>query len=266
MKLHTNFGDTKIYSQSPDLPRGKIFVVPGFGETTYHSQPLLAALVNLGYAALAFTPPRKRGERFDPIERQSRIITEVLKANLMNNEKVYAVAHSLGSSAVLKAAKIHPEYFASLTLMQPAGIITEQQSIAELAGRTIRKIPRNQKLAKLADKRSTSRVARSQFNSATFLVKSPIVSWREAVAAGRYSIIDDLKAVTDLRIPVHLVVSKGDEMFDYDKVEANRDKFESLTNSFTILQEPTANHDTFWIHPELTAKLIDQLISQEIGR
>ena len=264
MKLKTSYGITDIYSQKPSNATERALVLPGFGESTYHVKPVVDALAVNGYESLTFSPPRRdvkqTGKHIDPILRQGKIILEVLKATVSSGEKVHAVAHSLGAAAVLKAAQLQPEYFASLILMQPAGIVTEHQSVYELARRATKKLSTNQEVAKLSNDNSSGRVARTRLASGAVIAKQPLLAWREAAAAGDYDITGDLQRVADLGIPIHLVASKGDEMFDHVKVERNRSTVEGLVQTYTLLDEATANHDTFWIHPQNTAAIVQNLI------
>ncbi|HVC36375.1 MAG TPA: alpha/beta hydrolase [Candidatus Dormibacteraeota bacterium] len=258
MKSNTPYGSTSIYSQKPSGSSERILVVPGFGESVSHIKPLVKALTVEGYETFTFRPPRRavkeNGKHIDPIMRQGKVILEILRSLLSEGEKIHVLAHSLGAAAVLKAVQLRPDYFTSLILMQPAGLVGEQ-SAYELAGRATKKAFSNHRVARISENSSTTRVLKSHLVSGGVIAKQPLLARREAVAAGRYNIQDDLQSVAALDIPVHVVVSTGDEMFDHTSVARSRSVIEPIVQSYTVLDEPTSNHDTFWIHPTTTAKV-----------
>jgi alpha-beta hydrolase superfamily lysophospholipase len=265
VKLRTSYGITHIYSQKASNATERVLVLPGFSESINHLKPVVDALADEGYEALTFSPPRRNAKHgpkpIDPIVRQGKIIVEVLKATVKSGERVHAVAHSLGAASVLKAAQLQPEYFASLILMQPAGIVSEPQTVYELARRSARKLSINQKVARLSnDGDLPGRVARTRFFSAAIIAKQPMLAWREAAAAGEYDITEDLQRVADLGVPIHLVISKNDEMFDHDKAARHQRTLGRIVQSYTVLEEPTANHDSFWIYPQNTATIVKSLV------
>lgn len=271
MKVRTTYGIANIYLRSSPRAIGRVLVMPGFGESIYHVKPVVDALANEGYEALTFSPPRRdvkrAGKRIDPMVRQAEIVLEILEAMALPatlaGKKVHAVAHSLGAGAALKVAQLQPEYFASLVLMQPVGLLSENQSVYELAKRATKKIASNQKVARLSDNDSTARVAKTRFVSWAVIARQPLLALREAAAAGNYSMAEDAQKVADLGIPTHVVAAKGDEMFDHAKVERSRSTIEGIVQSYALLDGPTANHDTFWIHPQNTAAIVARLIRNE---
>lgn len=117
-------------------------IVPGYSESITHNKALVNELADRGLAAFTFSQPRSGRRAIDPIERQSDIIAQVLAAMLPERQKMHAAAHSLGSAALLRAAKKHPERFTGLLLMQPPGM-SGRQGFLQLARRVGMKTVKN---------------------------------------------------------------------------------------------------------------------------
>jgi len=287
--LTTPFGNTKVYSSdSPDSDK-HILVVPGFSESVPHNRGLVGALSDRGFNAFTFSQPRRKGGTpvAGPIERQGEIILSVLEATIPGGDKVHGVAHSLGSAALLKAAQQAPELFASLTLMQPVGMVGEQ-SFPELLGRVGKKVTMNQ-LGALGgqdpgrpetgykasvDEESaihySGRVAWAQLAGSVVIAEQPALAIEEASAVGSYDIADDLaamkamKAMKALKIPVNIVTAHSDEMFDTAEVDEKYAGIAKFVDSYSSVADPTARHDTFWMQPERTARIVDELLYEPI--
>jgi alpha-beta hydrolase superfamily lysophospholipase len=285
MKSRTPYGKAKIYSvgsQSPEAER--VLVVPGYSETIAHSKKLVDALADEGFNASTFSQPRRAGQEVhrvkDPIQRQGNVILSLVETTVPEGAKIHAVAHSLGTAAVLRAAQEAPERFASITLMQPVGMVG-QQSIGEMTGRVSKKVIKNQVgalhsqvpnsqpergYAANVDKelafRYLGRVVKAQLASSKVLATQPILAHKEAIAAGKYGIADDIAKVTELGIPVHMVTAHSDELFDGDKVHAGYEAGIAAT-SYSTVADPEARHDTFWMQPRRTAGIVRQLIHEK---
>lgn len=284
-RTSTPYGNAKVYSAKSNLPEAeRVLVVPGYSESLAHSRKLVDALATNGYDASTFSQPRRAGKEADrvkdPIQRQGNVVLSLVEATVPQGEKVHAVAHSLGSAAVLRAAQEAPERFASLTLMQPVGLVGEQ-SFPELLGRVGKKVTKNQTGAlrsqdpqrqpktgyvASADKESairySARVARSQITGSGILAKQPLLAVQEATAVGSYDIADDIAKVKELGIPVNIVKAYSDEMFDTDKVDVGFAGITDSVDSYSSVADRTARHDTFWLQPERTAAIIGQLIQK----
>lgn len=276
----TPYGKLKLYRPDLDKNKERVMVVAGYSESLTHTKKLVDTLSRTGYDAFTYTTPRRRGKAVltDPIARQGDVVLRVLDIATKDNEKVHAVAHSLGCAAVLYAAMQAPERFESITLMQPLGMVGEQ-SFGELLKRVRRKVTRNTlgamrgrhlthdiqedtstPLDNETRLRYSMRVARSQLAGAGVLAKHPRLAIQEARAAGKYDISEGIKQVIEAGIPVHLVTAHGDEMFDRHKVEAGYEIITDHITSHSPLSDTSASHDTFWLHPERSAFLISKIV------
>lgn len=263
----SQFGKTKIFEVKSHQAGDKLVVVPGFSEGITHTKKLLGHLSAKGYDAITFSQPRKRGDAsLDAIERQSEVLLDVLDERTAADEKVHAVAHSLGSGALLKAAIQRPEKFKSITIMEPAGAVG-QQGLTELLGRVGKKVVKNQVGAAMgqdsetfskdghyvasADSESairfSNRVNSAQLAAGGTILKNPALAVSESLAAGRYDLTDETIQVIDLGIPVHIVKAQSDEMFDTDKVDMRLEGLLDHGASISSVADPTARHDTSWI-------------------
>lgn len=284
-RISTSYGKSKIYStENQDPSSERVLVVPGYSESLAHSKDLVDALGATGLSALTFSQPRRTDKSqvaLDPIQRQGNIVREILDATVAKGDKIHAVGHSLGSAAILEAALQSPERFASITLMQPVGMVGNQ-SFIELAGRVSEKVAKNQmkamksqnpkkqprgRYAASADSESavrySGRVARAQITASGVIGKQPVLALKEASASGHYDIAEDLRKVAELGIPVNIVKAHGDEMFDPDKVDQGYEPIADIVNSYSSVADVKAGHDTFWLQPERTAQIVGQLILKQ---
>lgn len=274
-KFTSRFGKIKIYS-SKEHPSGaeNVLVVPGFGETITHNKYLVDALSEIGFNAQTFSQPRNNesNESNDSIERQGEIVLDLLDSEASRQEKVHAVAHSLGCAALLKAAIQEPDRFLSLTLMQPVGM-AGNKSLSRLVGRVSRKVVKNHTGALKSDDSVNSsemenviehsaRIARSHLSSAGVLSRNPRLSLREALASGDYDITRDIRVARKLGIPINIVKSHSDELFESEKLDETYQEIAGHVDSYSSVSSRSARHDNFWLNPERTAKIIGQLISR----
>ena len=239
-------------------------VIPGFSESITHNRELIDRLADQGYDTFTFSQPR-RGTFVDPIARQQAIVLELLKALLPTDQKVYAVAHSLGAAAALKAARLHPDKFSGLLLMQPSGI-GEKQTLLQLIRRVGKKTAKNHtNVTGVAGSAVYSvalrQVLRAHAASTAHIIRNPLLALKEASAAVRYMIAEDIIEVQKLGIAVHTVLVRNDELFTMGDV-LEYDNAIELPGAYSTLTHREARHDTFWMHPEQTAELVDGVIRQ----
>ena len=286
-KIKTRYGNTKVYSSngggSPEST--PVFVVPGFSESNTHTKQLVDALSARGHRSETFSPPRKsdRATRKanDAIQRQGDVVLSVLEATHSPDEPVHAVTHSLGSAAVLRAAQQAPERFASITMMEPLGM-TERQSFGRLAFSAIKKTFSNQRNAMRGQSpdslpaegyaaridsepraRYAGRVFAAQAVAGGVIGKRAALAYKEARDSGSYDMASDVAKVTESGIPVHVVTAYGDEMFNRANVEAAHVDIGDRATSHSTVADREAAHDTFWMQPERTAEIADQIIRNE---
>lgn len=284
--LSTPYGKTKILHTQPQAPTGEtVAVIPGFSESIRHNKPLVQSLTARGFEVITFDQPRRTGAGDyrikSPIERLGSVADSILKAAGVT-EPVHALAHSLGTGAALKAAKKNPALFKSLTLMEPIAMAGEQ-SFTEEANRVSKKVFKNElkaargqtteqpegRYAARVDTESRrsyfGRVTGAQLVGGKNLAVQPIMAINEAIAAGSAQAVEDFKSdiddVIELGIPVHLVTAHGDELYDFNKIDAAY-AAGILATSHSEIADIEASHDAFWMHPEQTATLYDQIIHQ----
>ena len=281
-KLHTAFGDSKIYSSPAPNSKPRVMIVPGYSESVTHNKPLVKALYRQGFDAFTFSQPRRNGKGSVSgcIARQGEVVLSVLEGVVPAGDQVHVAAHSFGAAAVLKAARMAPKRFASLTLLQPVGMEGDQ-TIPQLIGRVSKKATHNQIAAARSQKphgqtesrytasvdtasaaRLSGRVARSQLAGGGVLAKQPILAFKEAIAVGRYDIVEDVALVKKQGVPINIVKAHGDEIFGTDQVDTGYARIATIDDSYSSVADRTAGHDTFWMHPERTARIISQLISR----
>jgi hypothetical protein len=162
--------------------------------------------------------------------------------------------------------------------MQPVGMAGEQ-GLPEQSQRVGKKLFKNQAGAikgqkpgyhAAVDKESAlhyfGRVTNAQILAGSaILAKNLILAAKEARAAGRYQITEDIAKVSELGIPIHIVTAYGDEMFDQAKVDAGYEDIADFVNGYSTVatrRDDPARHDTFWLQPKRTAQIVSQLTNQ----
>lgn len=281
-RVPTPFGAARIYSTPGVGDTDSVLVAPGYSETVTHSKSVVDALAREGFEAFTFSQPRKPGEGWpeDPIGRQADLVVRVVEAVVPQAATVHAVAHSLGAAAVLRAAPQVPERFATVILMQPIGL-SGAQRLREQAVRVGRKAAKNQigalrrqdpqrpprrGYAAAVDTESAvgyfARVARAQLAGFGVLLRHVRLALREANAAGKYELADDVRKVRELGIPVHVVKAQGDELFDTALVDDGYERVVDAVTSYSSVADPHARHDACWLQPARSAQIVRQLVGE----
>lgn len=258
--LQTPYGKAKLYQKGFGQ---KILIVPGYSESIIHCQAVVDALSRFGYEVTTFTQPR-RGSHIAPLDRQRDIILSVLAYLLKKDEKVIAVAHSLGSASLLRAARLKPKLFTALILMQPSGM-GQPQTLLQVAGRVGIKTIKNHSHSR-AQKVITPnsgfighrQIVKAHLASSSLVARNPLLALREAKVAIRHMIIEDSKAVSDKGVRVHIIQSQGDELF-HKRSSIDYEQIIGLSGSLSSLADEKSYHDTFWLQPEQTAAMIAAL-------
>lgn len=296
-KIKTNYGKIKIFSgQPPAESKGlgpeqdsiePVVLIPGFSESITHVRELAKELGELGLVTTTFNLPRWRGRQTrqtgkkpDALTLQTDSILEVIQQQ-SKGERVHAVAHSLGAVGTLRAALRSPDLFASIILMQPAGL-TGKTTLTNLAKRASKKTVHNQVNAAKGQKphitdqdshytaaideesalRMSTRTTKAHLAAGAVLTKNVRLATEEALVVRDVTITDLIKQVTELGIPVNIVTSYGDELFDDSKIfdETNINTLLETGASISTIADPEAGHDTIWAQPKRTAQIIGSLV------
>jgi alpha-beta hydrolase superfamily lysophospholipase len=284
--IYEGRGRLSVYCESPN-PSGEHFresivIVPGHVKTAEYLAPLAIALSCHGFNAVTYEYEKEVMFDKDPIVNRASVVCEVLdtldRSGGVKDNRFHLVAHSLGSAVALLASMTDPNRFKSVTLLQPAGI-TSKQSIPKLMAKTSRKIVKNYVRARRGQREGENEmhghyVAAADTESAVDmtrrtafalnlakdeLVSQPVLAFREGGIAGKYCVLEDLKAARDCGISVHVVMAASDEFFAQKNINPS---FAEFASSWTSVADPFAQHDTSWLQPNRTANIISQLISQ----
>lgn len=279
--------ETKTYHSSGNGSSEKnIIIVPGFSEgLTEHRDLTDKVAEETGAYTYTFEQPRSEGDPIDPIERLGVIVASKALEVSGSEGKIVAVAHSLGCAAVLRAVQLNPDIFESVILMQPPGLgPSVGTNLPSLVKRVAKKSaknlmrsikgqkPNNPKRSKYYhsnfDKENlikySGRVLKSQKSGMRVIARNPFLALREARAVGKYQIDADMEKVKKLRVPVHVVISNKDEIFD-NQYSLTKDNYGILpyASSVSSVANEKAGHDTFWMQPKRTAMIVNGLLRQK---
>lgn len=259
----TPYGKTKVYENGTGPT---VIVVPGFGGSIVHNKVLVHKIAEKGYDAITFDQPR-RDAKAHPIDRLEAILSSILSATVADDTLLYGVAHSLGSAALLRVARKHPERFKGLLLMQPAGI-GDPQTLMSLMKRVSKKTAKNhsgtfKRKKSSKDPRlqtaSFGQIMQANVSNAKLIALNPSLALKEAKIALEHTIKDDIAAVQELGIPVQIIVSHHDDLFSMSEL-GNYEAVTRMDGSYSSIANKESRHDTFWMHPEQTAALVDGFI------
>ena len=138
--------------------------------------------------------------------------------------------------------------------MQPIGLITDKLSLAGLMKSSIYASLKNTFDAanqqNNIDNVTPSQVVALYNNSIREGVKNPQLKLKEAAASTEYNITDDLNTISG--IPIDILLSNKDEFFG----TATKENIPKGTTNISSISDKNAPHNTFWLHPNRTAKLI----------
>lgn len=269
-KVQTPYGTATVYIQQGDETDTCVAVIPGYSESIAHTKELVEALADLRHTTLTFTQPRKKAAP-DPLRRQADIIQGILASVVPANKKIYAVAHSLGSTSILKVVQENPERFTGVILMQPPGLF-DKPTFFKLVRRVARKSRKNHTSAlknifprkgggtdEATKTVSLRKVFRAQLSSGKLIARNPSLALKEAQAAIEHTIADDIARVEKLGIPVNVIWANSDELFSIHE-DGWHAQLLKLPGSYSSINDKNAGHDTFWMQPKRTACIIDSLI------
>lgn len=101
----------------------------------------------------------------------------------------------------------------------------------------------------------------SHISSLIVIGKNPRLAISEAVSSGKYDLGEDIRRASLAGVPIDIVLSDNDELFDKEAIARKHTNKGILGKSYIRLAEDHHGHDTFWVHPRETAELINSLIS-----
>jgi pimeloyl-ACP methyl ester carboxylesterase len=194
-----------------------ILFAPGWSITINAIQDTLTYLVDCGYRVLSLNHKRVGGAKYQSEEeRKAASILAIL--NRKEIERVDAVGYSEGCTNVLLAARMQPEKFRHIVLMNPSGL-TGHESMAHLI---------NGFVVDLWDIRSKkdgrTKRCRVVRETVKYILANPIRSYKEVSEVANTDLVKLLKGLKKTHIKVSIIHNIEDKTFDFDVVQKTLQK------------------------------------------
>jgi len=206
-----------------------ILYVPGWGETSKTTEPLLNILAQDNDVISFDLPRQKRVTKkfakkkfegaFSNLELQEAFATIQVIENF-NYEKVDAIGSSYGGMVLVLGAYLAPEKFRTITLVEPVGIMGEDDLIS-LAKRFATSHAEQNK-ARPIEQQKQVLLGREDFK--TFWQKNIIQALQEIKKMSKADIIDMVAGLHELGIGISIISHVNDKVFPNDRVQTEVSK------------------------------------------
>jgi pimeloyl-ACP methyl ester carboxylesterase len=204
----------KLKSETPTL------MVPGFSATPEGLKDAILRTAEAGRRVISAYAPHgietHRGEESDLEQAQARKLDMLL--DLLDEEgikKVNVIAHSEAAIYVTVAAILYPERFENIVLVEPAGLIGED-NFFDLLKRFLADVREQMKQDKIRPKAQNP----SPLSVGIKSVLSDISeSYEEVKAISRSDITPALKKLHELGIGVSIIHAVEDKIFPMEKIQ-----------------------------------------------
>lgn len=251
-------GDSvEIYDIKPEEEKTKIpvFVSPGWAATPEVFEENMRGLVDSGRRVLSVDASHGIGHEFsesDYPDAELRKLAALLEC-LENKqiEKTDVVAHSEAAIYSIIAAKMHPEKFRNIVLVNPAGLIEEENIRRLSVGFSLdifREIIRS-----INEKKIRKPIFNKHRIGAREISKDPVASIKEVFAISSVQIQDMmLDLINSSDVSISIIHAAEDRAFPVEKVKAVADK---LGISF---MQAAGTHNEVYLNPEIINPLIEK--------
>jgi pimeloyl-ACP methyl ester carboxylesterase len=213
------------YDISPRDPRGEtpVFIMDGWGSTPAVWKENIHALVETGRRAIGVNAPHGAESHVAPAEgvdeipeAELRRITAFMSAlDAHSVEKISVIGHSEGGIDALLAARMYPERFRNLVLVDPGGMIGPD-SFLNLSARFAYDAAKSHVTA-LREGTLTKQLAIGNEVTAS-AVKAPILATKEVAAIARAQVVNLLREVKALGIGIVIINGVDDKVFPMSRM------------------------------------------------
>lgn len=222
-------GETmEVYDISPEHQKTTVptVVVPGWSGTPNVHMGNIEALVKKGRRTISANAPH--GVDFNKEEyplgidiipdaelRKIATIIEVIKKKGI--EEVDAVGHSQGCMDIVLAATLYPEYFRNIVLVNPAGMIGEDNFFRLVASFSVDVV--RGYVDEIRTKGLTKPMLRQIRGMISSIATDPVSSFRQVLAISDAQIHDLLASIKKQGIGISVVSAVDDEVFSSARMQ-----------------------------------------------
>lgn len=241
----------------------------GWGTTSRIYKENLMSLAEQGRRVLVIDNPHgieaKNISEADTIEGQNipavelKKVAAVLKMmDVKGLEKVDIIAHSEGGVYGVLAAMLRPERFRNMVLVDPAGMVGEDERGRLLKGAFLDialQIGRIFKRFKNMDWPALSRTLQGGHEFNRVIAAGPQAAWESIGVIAESQIDELLETLKKLGLGIVIVHGVDDKFFSMDKVQQMTDR-QTVDGFYSV----RGTHNEILVHPEKHIKLIDQAL------
>ncbi|MDP3696795.1 MAG: alpha/beta hydrolase [Candidatus Taylorbacteria bacterium] len=271
-KLHLHEGETLSFRDvQPEKIKTQIPVLflKAWGTTTENYKDNIIGLAEKGRRVLAINNIYGiSAEHLENIKEARELIPdELLLSKVAATLKVFevkegfdqidVVAHSEGAIHAIFAALLRPEKFRNLLLVDPAGMVGEDNRSRVIKGGILDIARQVARLYKREGIISTAKkVARDAMSFAKAIVAGPKKTWDSIGTISKTQIHERLEVLNDLGVKISIIHGTDDRLYSLDDVQ-------KLTKSGTVhgFYSTETTHNEIFLNPKPFNTLIESSLS-----
>lgn len=230
-----------------------VLIAPGWSATPNIFKKNILCLVKLNRRILCLDSIHgievEKNEKYPYVE--LRKVNAIIKALEQKNiKKIDAVGHSEAGIYLSIAATLYPDKFRNIILINPAGMIGND-NVARLSVGFIKNL-----ISQWTKLKNTKTSLKVLFESGKSIVSCPIKSIQQILAISRTQIFELLRNLKKRGIGISIIHSIDDKVFPMKNVQKMAKRANINSSYFT-----DGTHNELFLDPEKYSKLIDKAIS-----
>ncbi len=250
----------EVVDIKPEIEKSEVPVVvaPGWGATPEVLKDNILTLAEEGRRTISINAPHgiETQEEGHFPEVELRKVTALIETlDKKGIDKVDAVAHSEAGIYTTIAATLYPEKFRNLVLVDPGGMIGED-NMARLAKDFTHDVGIKQTMNSFKNPKHIKPILRAFKEAGKTIVDNPVKSTQEVMAIANTQIHELLKGLKEQGIGISIIHGVDDKAFPMDRVQEIADK-DQLDGFYSV----KGTHNQFYLQPKEYTQLAEQALS-----
>lgn len=247
--------DIKPEKEKTETP---VVVAPGWAASPEVFKDNILTLAEEGRRTISIDAAHgiesKEDVDFPEVElRKATALIETL--NHKELDKVDAIGHSEAGIYVTIAATLHPEKFRNLILINPGGMVGED-NLGRLSKNFAHDVLIKQTMDSIKDSQRIKPIIRAFKEASKSIVNSPTKTMKEVMAISNTQIHELLKNLKSQGIGISIIHGVDDKAFPMDKVQEIA-KTDQLDGFYSV----KGTHNEFYLKPKEYSALANQALS-----
>lgn len=218
-----NWGNIDVVDIVPEgnVDECPILFAPGWSITIDTIQNTLTFLADYGKRIISLNHKRVGGVKRDSEElRKASSILAIL--NRKNIELVDAVGYSEGCTNLLLAARLDPDKFRNIVLINPSGLVGKGKKMSIVKGFLV-------DLWGIKECKNGHKKRRKVFKeSLKYTLSNPIRSYQEVNEIAQIELVDLIKGISETGIRVSIIHNINDQTFDFAQVNETLERAKNI--------------------------------------